>query len=159
MPVASCIPFPFSAPCDDVLIMLVCATHWLSLYLYTLAYMSMQKPCLLVCRPCFNTMKLWTSKPNLHFSLADTTFCLLSCLLAFLLVCLFACLLAFLLCLLCLSCLFALCLFPILFASLLPSLVYWFLVFDFVSTHTEQGCTELGHGLLGTSKKGANASM
>ena len=27
MLVASCIPFPFSASCDDMLTMLVCATH------------------------------------------------------------------------------------------------------------------------------------
>ena len=26
----------------------------------------MQESCLLVCRPCFNTMKLWTFNPNLH---------------------------------------------------------------------------------------------
>jgi len=73
--------------------MLVCATHWLYLHLYTLAYMSMYESCLLVCRPYFNTMKLWTSNPNLHLSLADTTFCLLSCLFSFLLVCLLSCLL------------------------------------------------------------------
>ena len=46
---------------------------------------------LLVCRPCFNTMKLWTFDPNLHLSLADTTFCLLSCLFAFSLVCFLSC--------------------------------------------------------------------
>ena len=53
---------------------------------YTLAYMSMHESCLLVCRPCFNTMKLWTSNPNLYLSLADTTFFF-----AFLLVCLHPC--------------------------------------------------------------------
>ena len=79
----------FSAPCDDLLTMLVCATHWLYLHLYMLAYMSIHESCLLVCRPYFNTMKLWTSDPNLHLSLADTTFCLLSCLFAFLLAILF----------------------------------------------------------------------
>ena len=41
--------------------------------------MSMHESCLLVCHPCLNTMKLWTFNPNLHLSLADTTFCLLSC--------------------------------------------------------------------------------
>ena len=46
---------------------------------------------LLVCRPCFNTIKLWTSDPNLHLSLADATLCLFSCLFAFLLVCLLSC--------------------------------------------------------------------
>ena len=41
MPVASCIPFPFSALCDNMLTMLACATRWLYLHLYMLAYMSM----------------------------------------------------------------------------------------------------------------------
>ena len=63
-----------------MLAMLICATCWLSLHLYTLAYMSMHKSCLLVCRPFFNTMKLWTFDPNQHLSLADTTFvCFLAC--------------------------------------------------------------------------------
>ena len=89
MPVASCIPFLFSAPRDDMLAMHVCATRWLSTYLYMLAYMSMHKSCLLVCHPCFNTMKLWTSDPNLHLPFANTTFlCLLSCFVS-----LFACIL------------------------------------------------------------------
>ena len=84
----SCISLPFYTLCDDMLTMLVCATCWLYMRLYTLAYMSMHESCLLVCHPCFNTMKLWTSDPNLHLSLADTTFCLLFCLFSFLLVCL-----------------------------------------------------------------------
>ena len=92
------------APCDDMLIMFVHATRWLSMHLYMLAYMSMHKSCLLVCCPFFNTMMLWTFDPKLHLSLADTTFCLL--------VCLLACLLPFLFLFLpCLSCLSALCLF------------------------------------------------
>ena len=95
MPVASCTPFPLSAPCDDMLTMLVCATRWLSMHLYMLAHMSMHESCLLVCRPYFNIMKLRTFDPNLHFSLVDTNFCLLSCLFAFSLVfllsCFFAC--------------------------------------------------------------------
>ena len=95
MSVALCIPFPFSAPCDDMLTMLVCATRWLYMHLCTLAYISMHESCLLVCRPCFNTMKLWTFDLNLHFSLADTTFCSLSCLFDCFLACLpsrlFAC--------------------------------------------------------------------
>ena len=88
MSVASCIPFPFSAPCNDMLSMLSCATCWLFVHFYTLAYMSMHEFCLLVCRPCFNIMKLWISDPNLHFSPVDTTFCLPFCLFAFLVVCL-----------------------------------------------------------------------
>ena len=91
MPVALCIPFPFSAPCDDMLAMLICATCWVSMHLYTLVYMSMHESCLLVCCPYFNTMKLWISNPNLHLSLANTTFCLLSCLFAFLPIHLLSC--------------------------------------------------------------------
>ena len=79
------------ALCDDMLAMLVYATRWLSMHLYTLTHMSMHKSCLLVCRPCFNTMKLWTFDPNLHLSLTDTTFCLVSFLFVFLLVCLLSC--------------------------------------------------------------------
>ena len=115
---------PFSAPCDDILAMLVCATRWLSTHLYTLVYMFMHESCLLVCHPCFNTIKLWTSDPNLHLSVADTSFCLPSCF-----VCLFACLLSRLfmhlsclisyhmLCLPCLSCLSVLCPFYMFFLS------------------------------------------
>ena len=133
MPVASCIPFSFAILCDDMLTMLVCATYWLSMHPYMLAYMFMHESCLLVCHPCFNTMKLWTFDLSLHLSLVDTTFCLpflLVCLLSCLLACLFAfllsCLFVYLvpchvschmLCLPCLSCLSALCLFHVLFAS------------------------------------------
>ena len=45
MLVASGIPFPFFTPCDDMLTMLVCAARWLSMHLYTLAYMSMHDSC------------------------------------------------------------------------------------------------------------------
>ena len=111
--------------------------------------MSVHESCLLVCLPCFNIMKLWTFDPNLHLSFAGTTFCLLSCLFAFLLVymlsCFFTChvyhaylLYAFFIC--------SLYLF-------LQLLVCWFLVFAFTCTHMEWGCMELGHGLLGASKK------
>ena len=90
----------FSALCDVMLAILVCATRWLSMQLYMLAYMSMHESCLLVCRPYFNTMKLWTSDPILHLSPVDTTFCLPFCLFVFLLVCLLAYLLScFLICL------------------------------------------------------------
>ena len=81
MLVALCVPFHFSTPCNTLLAMLVYATHWLSMHLYTLAHMSMHKSCWL-CRPCFNIMKLWTSNPNRHLSFADTTFCLPFCLFA-----------------------------------------------------------------------------
>ena len=124
---------PFFAPRDAMLTMLVCATRWLSMHLYTLAYMFMHKSCLLVCCPCFNPMTLWTFNPNLHLSLANTTFCLLSCLLAFSLVCL-------------LSCFFACYVYHayLLFSSFICSLhlflsllVCWFLVFTFACTHIE----------------------
>ena len=114
MPISSCIPFPFSTICDDMLTMLVYTTHRLYLHLYMLAYMSTHESCLLVCCPCFNTMKSWTFDPNLHLSLVGATFlCVL------LLVCLFVCLLEFLLCLPCLSCLSTLCLFHTFFAPFL----------------------------------------
>ena len=74
--VALCIPFPLSTLYDDMIVMLVYAIHWLSMHLYTLDYMFMHKSCLLVCHPCFNTMKLWTFDPNLYLSLVNTTFCL-----------------------------------------------------------------------------------
>ena len=74
-----------------MLTMLVCAIYWLYMHLYTLAYMNMHESCLLVCCPCFNTMKLWTFDANLHLSLTDTIFCLFPYLFAF-----FAHLLAFL---------------------------------------------------------------
>ena len=175
MPVALCIHFPFAAPCDDILIKLVYATSWLSMHPYTLAYMFMHESCLLVCRPCFNTMKLWTFDPNLHLSFADTTFCLSFCLfvffLVFLLACLPSCFLVF--CLSCgLSCLLPcallaistilICFMPLPYALCIfffPLLISWFLVFAFACTHMEQGHMELGHSLPGTSKKGEDASM
>ena len=146
---------PYSASCDAMLTMLVYATHWLFKPLYTLAYISMHKSCLLVCFPHFNTMKLWTFNPNLHLSLADTTFCLLSCLFAFSLVSL-------------LSCFFACHVYHtyLLYASFicslhlfLPLLVCWFLLFAFVCTHMELGCMEIRHSLPSASKKAKDASI
>ena len=153
--VASCTPFPLFAPCDDMIAMLVCATRWLSMHLCMLAHMSMYESCLLVCRLCFNKMKLWTFNPNLHLSLTDTTFYLLSYLFAFLLVCF-------------LSCFFACYVYHayLLYTSFicylhlfLPLLVCWFLVFAFACTHMERECMVLGHDLPGASKKGEDASM
>ena len=124
MLVTLCTSSPFSTPCDVMLAMLVCATHWLYMHLCTLAYMSMHKSCLLVCHPYFNTMKLWTFDPNLHLSLADTTFCLLSYLFVCYLLCLFASILVAML---------AIFIFLVLFASscyylciVFPLLVCWF---------------------------------
>ena len=158
MPVASYIPFPFSAPCDVMLAMLVCATCWFSMHLYMLAYMFTRESCLLVCHQCFNTMKLWTFDPNLHFSLMDTTFCLLFfvCLTS----CLFACFLV--LCLPCLSCLSALRLLYMHFASfssIACLLVSCLCLCLCMYTHMEQGCMELGHGHPGASKKGEDKGV
>ena len=144
-----------SAPCDAMLTMLVCATCWLSMHLYTLAYMFMHESCLLVCRPCFNTMKLWTFDPNLHLSLVDTTFCLFSCFFAFSLVCVLFCFFAC-------HVYHGYLLYTFFICSLhlfLPLLVCWFLVFAFTCTHMERGCMELGHCLPSASKKGEDASM
>ena len=145
---------PFSTPCDAMLTMLVCATHWVSMYLYKLAYFSMHEPCLQVCHPHFKIMKLWTFDPNLHLSLVDTTFCLLSGLFPFLLVRLLSCFFPF-----CYAChvYHAYLLYTSIMCSLrlfLPLLVCWFLVFTFACTHMERGCMELGHGLPNASKKG-----
>ena len=125
------------------------------MHLYTLAYMSMHESCFLVCRICFNTMKLWTFDPNLHLSLTDTTFCFLSCLFAFSLVCLLSS--------------FSACYVYhayLLYASFicflhlfLPVLVYWFLIFAFACTHMKRECMELRHGLPSASKKGEDTSM
>ena len=132
---------PFSTLCDDMLAMLACATCWLYIHLYMLAHMFMHESCLLVCRPCFNTMKSWTFDPNLHLSQVDTTFCLFVCLLSclvgvpvcllilllvmssaicyalfvFLLICLYVFLFAFLLC-------FHVCHAYLLYASFIHSL-------------------------------------
>ena len=155
MPSCSVHTLPFFSPCDAMLTMLDCATCWLSMHLYMLAYMFMHESCLLVCHPCFNTMKLWTFDHNLHLSLTDTTFCLLSYLFAFLLVRL-------------LSCFFACYVYHayLLYASFICSLhlfllllVCWFLVFAFACTHMERGRMELEHGFPGISKKGEDASM
>ena len=123
MLVALCIPFPFSVPCDDMLTMLVYANHWLS----------MHESCLLVCHPCFNTMKLWTFDPNLHLSLMDTTFVsLFACLSSFLFACFLVSLLAMSITLIYFMPLsYAFCIF------FLPLLVCWFLVFAFAFTHME----------------------
>ena len=116
---------PFSTPCDDMLVMLVFATCWLSMHLYMLAYMFMHESYLLVCHPYFNTMKIWTPDPNLHLSPVDTTFCWPFCSLTFLVVCFLVCLLIFtchvshhMLCLPYLSCLFSLYPLCIIYASL-----------------------------------------
>ena len=147
--------------------MLVCATRWLYVHLYTLTYMSMHESCLLVCHPYFNTMKLWTPDPNLHLSLADATFvCFLSCL-PF---CLFVCFLAYLPSRLFARILISMLAMSITFVHFMPLpyafctfffslLVCWFIVFGFACTHMQRGRMELGHSFPGASKKGKDASM
>ena len=68
MPGYSVCTLAFSTLRDAMFTMLVCATCWLSMHLYTLSCMFMHESCLLVCRPYFNTIKSWTSDPNLHLS-------------------------------------------------------------------------------------------
>ena len=154
MPVALCMPFPFSASCDDMLAMLICATCWLSMHLYTLAYMSMPESCLLVCYPYFNIMKLWTF--DHIFSLQTLPFvCFLACLLAFSHACLHSCFFA---CHVYLTYLFY-AFFVCTLHFFLPLLVCWFLVLAFTCTHTERERMELRHGLPGTSKKGEGTSL
>ena len=146
---------PFSDLHNAMLTMLVCVIHWLSMHLYMLAHMSMHESCLLVCLPCFSTMKLWTFDPNLYQSFVDTTFCLLSSLFAFLLVYMLSC---FFTC----HVYHAYLLYASFICSLhlfLPLLVYWFLVFAFTCTHMERGCMVLGHGLPSASKRGKDVSM
>ena len=69
-----------------------CLCHLLAFYASLHSHMFMHESCLLVCYPYFNTMKLWTSNPNLHLSLVGTTFCLHFCLFAHLPICFLACL-------------------------------------------------------------------
>ena len=150
---------PFSAPCND---MLVSATRWLYVHLYTLAYISMHKSYLLVCRSYFNIMKLQTPDPNLHLSLTDTSFCLLSFLFSLSLVCLLSRLFTrILVSMLAMPITFA-CFMPLPYALctfFFPLLVYWFIIFAFACTHMERGRMELGHGFPSTSKRGKDASM
>ena len=126
------------------------------MHLYTLAYMSMHKSCLLVCLPYFITMMLWTFNLNLHLSLTDTLlFILLFRLFAFSLVCLLCCFFAC-------HVYHAYLLYAAFICSLhlfLSLLVCWFIVFAFACTHMERGCIELGYGLPGASKMGEDASM
>ena len=127
MPGCSMHTLPFSAPRDVMLTVLACATRWLSMHLYTLAYTFMHEFCLLVCRLYFNTMKSWTFNPNLHLSLCGHRLLFaffLVCLLPYLFAFQFACLSCCLSCLLpyamlaSLGCLFALYPLRIIYASL-----------------------------------------
>ena len=120
---------PFSTLCDDMLTMLVFTTRWLSMHLYMLAYMFMHESCLLVCHPCFNTMKSWTFDPNLHLCFGNTPFCVFSLLVCP--ICLLVSFLAFITCYAChiyLACLlYDLVLLSTLFPSIACLLVFLFL--------------------------------
>ena len=147
MLVALGIPFPLSAPCDDMLAMLVCATRWLSMHLYTLDYMPMHESSV---SSMFQHNEIMDIRSKSTFVPRGHNL-----LFALLLVCLLACA-CFLVALLAMSIMliyfmphsYALCI------SFFPLLVCWFLVLAFACTHME-----LGHGLLGASKKGKDASM
>ena len=144
------------------------------MHLYTLADMSVHESCLLVCHPYFNTMKVWTSDPNLNLSPVDITFCLFACLLAgfFVLSVFLSCQLSclstypvtchvscYLPCFPCLSCLPTLRLFPTHFVHFL-SIACLLVSYLCLCMYTYRAKThELGHDLLGTSKMGAGASM
>ena len=103
-----------------------------------------------VCHPYFNTMELWTFDPNVHLSSQDTTFCLITSLLAP-------------------SCAQHVCLLPfdpfvsIFFACFLSlclsSLLLSWLVYWLVSMFIACTCMERGHDLLGATKEGKDASM
>ena len=91
MLVSSCTPFSLSAPCDDILATLVCATHWLSMHLYTLAHMSMPCQCVVHAstqlsygHPIQTYICLLQTPPFVYF-LAYLPFCLFACFLASLL--------------------------------------------------------------------------
>ena len=170
MPGCSMHTLPFSTPRDVMLTMLVCATHWLSMHLYTLAYMFMHDSCLLVCHP--STQWSYGHPIQIYICpLIDTIFCLPYLLFACLLTSLFVCLLVRLLFLLlvmspttCYACFACMLVCFILIAhylriSFFPLLACWFLVFVFACTHMERGRRELRHGLTGIRKKGMDASM
>ena len=115
------------------------------------------------CHPCFNTMRLWIFDPNLHLSLANTTFCLLSCLFtlcllfAILLVCPFARMFARILYAMLVIAILLIHFVPFCYylcISPFPLLVCQFLFFAFACTHME-----LGRNFLGASKKDADASL
>ena len=173
--------YPFLTPCDDMLPSLACAPFaflcfYASLHACLLTSSSLvptiscrftpvfdtrdpeslQELCLMasVCRPYSNTMELWTLDPNLHLSSQDTTFCLITCLLAHCVLSLFVCprLALLLVCSLHAFYLsfYLLCSFLGLSTSLFPCLLH---------VHAwSKGRLEQGHDLLGTSKKGKDAS-
>ena len=90
--VALCIPFPFLLCAMICLPCLFAPPVGFQCIFYTLAYIFMHESCLLVYRPCFNTMRLWTFDPNLHLSSWIPSFCLPFCSFVFFLVCFLACL-------------------------------------------------------------------
>ena len=154
MPGYSVRTLPFFAHHNVMLTMLVCATRWLFMHLYMLAYLFMHKFFLLVCHTWFNTMKLWAFDPNLHLPSWTPPFvCFLACLPSRLFACFLGSLLAMSIMLIC----FLVCLMPL--SCALSLLVYWLLVFTFTCTHTKRGCMELGHGLPSASEEGKDVSI
>ena len=156
--------YPLFHSVQRLLTMLFCATCWLYVHLYTLVYMFMHESCLLVCHPCFNIMRIWTSDPNLHLSFVDATFLFVFLLVYPLLV------ICYLTCLPLCSYVYAMLVIAILFVCFAPLCYYlciypfplltcWFLVYAFACTHMERGHIELGRDLVGASKKGTDTSM
>ena len=132
MPGCSVRTLPISFPRDVMLTMLVCATRWLSMHLYTLAYMFM-----LTCLSMLQHNEVMDILPKPTFVPRGHHL-----LFVFLLVCLLACLLAFLfLCLPSLSCFSALCLFYMPYASL--SFHCLFVGFLFLPLHVHTWSEEI----------------
>ena len=98
-------------------------------------------------------MKLWTFDPNLHCPSRTPTLCVFLACLPNLLVGQLSCF-CHMMCLPYLSFLFALRPCAFVYAFSFHCLSASFFVFAFACTHMERGCMELGHDLLGASKKG-----
>ena len=149
MPGCSMHALPFSTPRDAMLAML-CLCHSLAFYaslhtcLHIHAWVLLASvSSMLQHKEAMDIRSKPTFVPHEHHLLF-----------AFLLVCLFVCMLVFwLLCLPCLSCLPALCLFICSLHLFLPLLVCWFLVFAFACTHMERGHLEIGHSLQAQAKR------
>ena len=123
MPIASCIPFPFFAPCNDMLAMLFCATHWLYVHLYTRLHVHawvllVSVSSMLQHNEAMDIRSKPTFVPHKHhllFAILLVYPLLVVCYLACLPLCSYVCL--HMLCLSLLSCLFVLHLFVIIYAS------------------------------------------
>ena len=162
MPVASCIPLPFRSmqwyACH------ACLCHSLAFYaslhdcLHVYAWVLLASvSSILQHNDAMNIGSKPTFVSRGHHLLFVS---LLFAFLAYLFAISFGCLpISLFLCLPYLSCLFAFHPLAIMFTFSFYCLSAGFLVFAFSCTHMEWGHTELGHDLLGASKKGIDASM